>query len=144
MIRNVLKILILSALWASTGQAQVAVIANKSVPVDGIKKAELLDFYTGDIRKWDNQTPVIVFDLKQKSEMKEAFYDYLGKSPSRMKSLWLKRMLSGEGEPPQALESEEEMLKKVAETTGAIGFVSKSKVNGEVKVLVVIEKGAQK
>jgi len=126
-------------IWASATQSQVAIIAHKSVPISEIKKAELLDFYTGDIKKWDNQTPVVVFDLKPKSEAKEAFYDFLGRSPSRMKSIWLKRMLSGEGEPPQALESEDEMVKKVAATAGAIGFVSIAKINGEVKTLFVIE-----
>ncbi len=125
--------------WASSAQSQVAVIANKAVPINEIKKTELLDFYTGDTKKWDNQIPVIVFDLKLKSAVKDTFYNFLGKSPSRMKSIWLKKMLSGEGEPPKALESEEDMLKKVAETSGAIGFVSKEKINGEVKTLLIIE-----
>jgi len=56
-----------------------------------------------------------------------------------MKSIWLKNMLSGEGEPPKAMGSEEEMLKNVAETPGAIGFINKNKVIAEVKVLAYIE-----
>jgi hypothetical protein len=48
-------------------------------------------------------------------------------------------MLSGEGDPPEPIDSEEEMLKKVAATPGAIGFVSQSKVSEDVKVLIVIE-----
>ena len=42
--------------WAQTSFSQVAVIAHKSVPIDTIKKSELLDFYTGDIRKWNDDT----------------------------------------------------------------------------------------
>lgn len=143
-IRNAAPIILILATWITVGQAQVAIIAHKSAPVDDIKKTELLDFYTGDIKKWANQTPVVVFDLKPKSEVKEVFYNFLGRSPSRMKSIWLKKMLSGEGEPPQALESEEEMVKKVAETAGAIGFVSKAKLNDEVKTLFIIEDDADK
>ena len=48
-------------------------------------------------------------------------------------------MLSGEGEPPEALKSEEDMLKIVGETRGAIGFISRSKVVPEVKVLALVE-----
>ncbi len=117
---------------------QVAVIANKSVPVDKLEKSDLLDFYTGDIRKWCDKQPVIVFDLKPKSEIKEIFYQFLGKKSSRMKSIWLKKMLSGEGDPPLAMKSEEELLKKVAATPGAIGYVHRAKVSEEVKILVVI------
>jgi ABC-type phosphate transport system substrate-binding protein len=124
---------------AGSAFAQVAVIAHKSVPVDEIKKSELLDFYCGDIRKWSDGETVIVLDLKPKGEVKETFYKFLGKSTSRMKSIWMKKMLSGEGGPPEALESEQKMIEKVAATPGAIGFVSQSKVSGDVKVLIVIE-----
>jgi ABC-type phosphate transport system substrate-binding protein len=48
-------------------------------------------------------------------------------------------MLSGEGDPPPALNSEEEMLKKVEKTKGAIGFVSYELVNSKVKVLAILE-----
>jgi ABC-type phosphate transport system substrate-binding protein len=114
------------------------VIANKSVPLDTINKTELLDFYTRDIKKWQDQQPVVVFDFKPKGEVRKSFYKFIGKSSSRMKSIWLKKMLSGEGDPPEAIKSEEELLKKVASTAGSIGFVNKSKVTPDVKILVLI------
>lgn len=118
---------------------QVAVIANPSVPVDTITNMELLDFYSRDIRLWSNDKPVTVFDLKPKGDVKEIFYAFIGKSTSRMKSIWMKKMLSGEGDPPLALDSEESMLKKVASTPGSIGFVQLQSVTPGVKVLVVIQ-----
>ena len=139
-----MKIVIVTLLflfsWAEASFSQVAVIAHKSVPVDTIKKSELLDFYTADIKKWINGDKVIVNDLKPKGEVKEIFYKFLGKTPSRMKSVWLKNMLSGEGDPPEALKSEEEMLQKIAATPGAIGFLSHTKVDNNVKTLMVIKK----
>lgn len=127
-------------LCVAGASAQVAVIANKSVPEDTIRKTQLLDFYTGDIKKWDDKTPVVVFDLKPNSEAKKTFYEFLGKNPARMKSIWLKKLLSGEGDPPQSLNTEEEILKKVAATPGGLGFVSSSKVSKDVKTLCIIEK----
>jgi ABC-type phosphate transport system substrate-binding protein len=126
-------------IWAANSSGQVVVIAHKSVPLDTIKKSVLLDFYAYDIKKWSDGQPVIVFDLKPQNEVKAAFYNYLGKTPSRMKSIWLKKLLSGEGDPPEALNSEEELLKKVAATAGAIGFVSKANVRKEVKLLLEIK-----
>lgn len=129
---------ILLALLGTNAYGQVAVIAHKKVPLTKIKKSQLLDFYVGDIRAWSNDEPVTVFDLNIKGTAKEDFYRYLGKSPSRMKSLWMKRMLSGEGDPPEALASEQKMLEKVANTPGAIGFVGLKIVSDKVKVLAII------
>lgn len=136
---NIFCLLFLISLWASSASGQVAVIANPSVPVDTITNSELLDFYTRDIRFWNNKKPVIVFDLKPRGEVKEIFYDFLGKSTSRMKSVWMKKMLSGEGDPPEALDTETDMLKKVSSTPGSIGFVKQSIVNQSVKILTIIE-----
>ncbi len=120
--------------------SQVAVIAYKSAPIDEISVSQLVDFYTGDERFWSDEDPVIVFDLEPKGEIKKTFYKYLGKSTSRMKSIWMKRMLSGEGEPPEAIKSEDEMLHRVAITKGSIGFISYTKVSNDVKVLAIIDK----
>lgn len=119
--------------------AQVAVIANKSVKAEKINKTELLDFYTSDVKKWEDGQKVYVFDLELKGNLKKDFYAFIGKSPSRMKSIWMKKMLSGDGDPPPAMKSESEMLKKVENTKGAIGFINYENVNNNVKVLKIIE-----
>ena len=131
--------ILIALLIINTSNAQVAVIANKSIKKDKISKSELLDCYTGDMQKWDDGQRIYVFDLKTKTDKKEIFYEFLGKSPSRMKSIWMKRLLSGEGDPPQSLKTEKEMLKKVSETNGAVGFVNYDSVTTDVKILAIIE-----
>lgn len=119
--------------------AEVAIIANKSVPMNEVNRLQLIDIYTGDLRSWSNGKPVVVMDLKPNNEIKDLFYKFLGRTPSRMKSLWLKRLLAGEGDPPKSVESETEMVAKVAATPGAIGFVSRTAVNDTVKTLAIIQ-----
>jgi hypothetical protein len=102
------------------------------------RSTRLLDLYTGDVQTWEGELSVVFFDLKPKTEVKRTFYDFLGKSPSRMKSIWMKRLLSGEGEPPQALKSEGEMLDMIAATPGALGFAHRDRVRGPVKILAII------
>ena len=43
-----------AALWAPSADAQVAVIANKSVPLNSIEQSELLDLFTGETSYWSN------------------------------------------------------------------------------------------
>ncbi len=143
MIKGVITILILLLAEVQTSSAQVAVIVHKAAPVDTLTQAELFDYFSCEVKTWSNKTPVVVFDLKPQSEIKEAFYEFLGKSPSRMKSIWMKKLLMGEGDPPQALLSEEEVLKKVATTPGAIGFVSKARVHEGVKIVLTIISNAK-
>ena len=134
-----IAMVMLSLACCTAASAQVAVIAHNDVPADSLTKIQLLDFYTGDALSWPaSELDVVVFDLKPKGEVKDAFYQYLGRSSSRMKSIWLKRKLAGDGDPPESFQTEEEVVHYVASTPGAVGFVHTSKVNDEVKILVRI------
>lgn len=126
------------AFVAPVSSADVAVIAHPSVPVRQISRTQLLDLYTGDVREWRNGAPIVVLDLKPKSGTKDVFYHYLGKSSSRMKSIWMKNLLSGEGNPPAGQASEAEILQKVASTPGAIGYLDRALVTDAVIELVII------
>ena len=137
---TIVLVMLALAAGASTASAQVAVIAHKDVSVDSLSKTDLLDFYTGDVQSWPDDRTVVVFDLKVRGPVRDAFYEYLGKTSSRMRSIWLKRKLSGEGDPPESFETEAAVLQRVATTPGAIGFVQKANVSGDgVKILVEIE-----
>jgi len=136
--RKLFFTLVLCAFFAPAF-SQIAVIANKNVPVDSVSKEELLDYYSGEIRQWQNKKPITVFDLKPRLEIREKFFEYLGKSSSRMRSIWLKKFLSGEGDPPAALENELKILSTVASTPGSIGFINTKLINNSVKVLKLIE-----
>lgn len=123
--------------WNGVAAGQVTVIVNPSVPLDSLSKTELLDIFCGEKTFWSDHVPVVVFDLKPVGATRDQFYEMLNISPSRVKSIWLKRMLSGDADPPEYLPGEEEMLRKVAETPGAIGFVDAAKVDKQVKVVGV-------
>ena len=118
--------------------SQVAVIAHISVPVDTISKSELVDLYTKDIKFWSDKIPVVIFDLKPKTDVKKSFYDFIGKSSSRMKSIWMKKKLSGEGDPPKSYLTEEDILKNIVSTPGSIGYISSDKVTNNIKVLAIL------
>lgn len=135
-------LIIILSFCATTVAAQVTVIAHKDVPAESIAKDQLLDFYTRDVLAWpSSELEIIVCDLRSKGAAKDVFYQYLGKSSSRMKSIWLKRKLVGEGGPPVFFQSEDALLEHVTNTPGAIGFVHPSKVTESVKVLKEIDDG---
>ena len=133
------RLTFLTLFMASTGSsAEIVVVAHSDVTADSLSRQRLTDYYTGDIRSWTDGTPLVVLDLQSRGKIRKVFYKYLGKSPSRMKSIWMKNMLAGEGDPPEAMATEQELLEKVQATPGALGFVSLSKVDDSVKTLTVI------
>lgn len=118
--------------------AQVVIIANKSVNVSKINIATLINIYQLEQTELGG-AKVQLFDLNEESGAKQAFYSALGKPASEYKKIWMKKKLTGNGNPPKPVSNEDEMVNKVANTPGAIGFVSASKVNGNVKVILEIK-----
>lgn len=119
--------------------AQVAVIVNKSVPASSINKAKLLDIYSLTTKSWDNGSKIVLTDQKNDNTVKSKFYGYIGKSNADLKKVWMRMQLTGAGFAPEALSSDEEIVRKVASTPGAIGYVSQGAVTDDVKVVAKIE-----
>jgi ABC-type phosphate transport system substrate-binding protein len=140
-LKAMLLLTVLIAIAAPASAMEVAVIANRSVPVNQIDQRLLFDLYSGDIKEWDNGDPIVLVDLAPKSDVKAAFYDFLGKSASRMKSIWMRNLLTGEGQPPESVETQEAILEMVATTPGAIGYIDSKLVNEQVITLTVIRYG---
>ena len=134
-------LLLFAALFilASPVSSQVAIIAHKQVAVDGLSRTQLIDFYTGDAEHWVDGKPVVMFTMSFRTAARDSFFKLMGRSPSRMKSIWMKRMLSGEGDPPERLKSEAAVVQKVAATPGAIGYVSPdTAVSPSVKLIKIL------
>ena len=124
---------------AAAAQAQVAVIVHKSVPVNSLAASKLLDIYSMSTKDWGNGSKIVVIDKKSDDDAKSKFYSYIGKPAAEMKKIWMRVQLSGEGKAPEALATDDDIVKKVASTPGAIGYVSADKVTGDVKVVATIK-----
>jgi ABC-type phosphate transport system substrate-binding protein len=122
---------------AAQMQAQVSVIANKAVSDAPLGSDKVGAVYSLDLTKWTDGVKIIVFD--NSGGAKDAFYAGIGKDPLALKKIWLKKQLTGEAKAPETLSSDDEMVKKVASTPGAIGYVKSSAVTGGVKLLLEIK-----
>jgi ABC-type phosphate transport system substrate-binding protein len=115
--------------------AFVSIIAHPDVPLDAIDRNDLRDYFSRDKRRWDDGTPIVLLDYAGPPEVREAFYDFLGRSSSRMRTLWLRQRLSGEGDTPAVYRDAGELVRYVAATPGALSFVATRHADGSVKTL---------
>ena len=116
----------------------VYVIANPSVPLDSISMDEVQEIFTLQQVKWDNGSLIRLIDFKTDLPVKDAYYRYLGFNKSTLKNQWLRIILSGEGQSPLLVRTEEEMLQEVMLTPGAIGYTSSPGNRSNVKILATI------
>jgi len=137
--KNILLLAFVLFLFGINLNAQVAVIANKSISESSISTSQLTDIYLSKTKVWADGTKIIRFTLKSDDETSSKFFGAVGKSFADLKKLWMKLQLTGEGQAPEALGSDDEVLNKVASTAGAIGFVKAGKLNDKVKILLTIK-----
>jgi ABC-type phosphate transport system substrate-binding protein len=67
--------------------------------------------------------------------------NYVGENPDEFRARWRKAVFTGEGSMLKELSSESDVLKYVASTPGAIGYVSH--ITDESIIVLTVLKGAR-
>lgn len=134
--KNTILLFVAIILFILPVNAQVSVVANKSVG-ETINASKLANIYSLTITKWSDGSKIIVFD--NNSDTKNNFYKELGKDQLSLKKEWMKKQLTGEAKAPESLGSDDDVINKVSSTPGAIGFVKSSSVTGNVKVILELK-----
>ena len=121
----------------STAQAQsIKVIANNSVDISEVSLQDLLFIYGLKNKRFTDGSRIVLFQFNENSEMNDVFYRKLGRDFKIFKNVWTTLQFKGEGFPPSQVQNQVEMIRKVKDTPGAIGFVSSSiNLGSDVKVL---------
>jgi ABC-type phosphate transport system substrate-binding protein len=131
------RLLVIALLVSACGpalRAQVVIISHPEVSINSIDARTLVEIYTLARTEWKDGNPVRVFALRKGTSGLDRFHAYLGIDELALKKTWLRLQLTGEGRAPTVV-GEEEMVRRVSETPGAIGFIDISRVTSDVKVL---------
>ncbi|MDY6839867.1 MAG: hypothetical protein SWH78_18055 [Thermodesulfobacteriota bacterium] len=116
---------------------EVVVIANQSVVADSVTQGTVSDIYTGSKTRWEDGETIRVAMLKEGRTHETFVQDLLGSTPDRLKNFWVKAVFTGIGTPPKVFKTEADLVKYVAGTRGAIGYVGSSIPHEGVKALAV-------
>jgi len=107
-------------------EREILIIVNKETSIESLGLNTLVDIYTNNKTKWDNGEKIHVSMLK-KGPVHDAFSkDMIGMAPKKLVSVWKKVIFTGLGTPPKVVNTEAEMIRYVASTKGAIGYISAS------------------
>lgn len=127
------KVVLLAALCCALPvSADVAVIVHPSSSVS-VDAQELERLYTG------KSSALTAVNLVESQPIRAEFDEKgVGRSSAQLKAFWSKLVFTGKGTPPAELADEAAILRHVAETPNAIGYVDASKVNSSVKVVLTL------
>ena len=145
--RKFLSILLMvGCIMIPTSQAhdEVAVIDPNIILSGKITRAEAKFIFTAKTRYWESGERVTVFHFPVKSKIFQDFVrDILGYNPSDIARTIDYQMNSGSGNLIKFVNNEDQMINMVANTTGAIGYVSVyfylNNGAGNVKKITIID-----
>jgi ABC-type phosphate transport system substrate-binding protein len=129
--------LIVYLLFIPNSYAQVLLIVQPQNVDTELSRNSLRAIFAMRQTEWSDGSVVQVFVLEDKNSTHIAFCkNVLGMFPYQLRRVWDRQVFSGTGTAPTIVESEQEMLIRVAETPGAIGYVLASdKHTSSVKII---------
>ncbi len=114
------------------------VIINASVPQTELSKSTLQAIFGMRLRKWPNGAPIKVFILSDENPLHIQFCKLiLNAFPHQLKRAWNRLVYSGTGQAPIEVASTEQMLARIATTSGAIGYIDRSLLNDQVRSIQI-------
>jgi ABC-type phosphate transport system substrate-binding protein len=114
------------------------IVTHSGVIEKTLSKSSLRAIFGMRLHAWPNGTPIRVFVLPDEVPLHIAFSkEKLNVFPYQLRAAWDRLVFSGTGQAPETVNSPEEMLAKVASTPGAIGYLTRSKMDGSVNVLQI-------
>lgn len=117
--------------------SEFIIIANKSIQSTTISVVELKKAFLGEKEIWGNGQKIVVTTLNCGKTHLLFLKQVLHKSCTQFKNYWQQNIFNGQKTPPKSFLNEKELMQYVAQTPGAIGYISRQKIIDEVVVLEI-------
>jgi TonB family protein len=133
-------VVLIASIHALAGDAKI--VANPSVRANAITPTDLRSVFLQDRRSLGDGSHVEPV-LSKGGTVHETFLrQYVGKSDDALRTYYRTLVFTGTGTMPKFLDSDAEIIRYVARTKGAIGYVSRDCLTPGVKVLAIAQPGA--
>jgi ABC-type phosphate transport system substrate-binding protein len=138
-IRNCSALPLLLAMSTVTARAHadVVVIVSAKSPITSLTAEQTARIFLGKVSNFPDDGDVVPIDQAEGSAIRDEFYSkVVHKNSSQLSAYWAKVIFTGDGHPPEKLESNVAVRKAVANNPNAIGYIDKNAVNRSVRVIL--------
>jgi ABC-type phosphate transport system substrate-binding protein len=117
---------------------QYQVVAHPDVIEQDLSVNLLRAIFSMRLRTWPDGKAIKVFVLEDNDALHHVFSkEKLNVFPYQLRLAWDRLVFSGTGQAPINVDSQEEMLSKIASTPGAIGYLETSYISDDIHVLQI-------
>jgi len=117
---------------------QPEIVVNSGVTENNVSGNVLRSIFSMRLKTWTDGTKIRVFVLADDDQLHQVVAkEKLNVFPYQLRSTWDRLVFSGTGQAPIKVNSNEEMLAKIASTPGAIGYLWRANINESVNVLQI-------
>ena len=121
---------------------EIVVIVNKANPVQALSRDELRPIFQTRKATWPDGTRIQPLDLQDDNPVRHGFgAAVLGLDPDRVARYWIDRKIRGGERPPAKLSTPALIVRMVASSKGAIGYVNVVDANATVKIVARVHDG---
>jgi hypothetical protein len=123
---------------AADGDEVLVVVGAASV-VQQLSRSQALGLFTGRIRALPSGEPLQALDLPPGHPARERFYRLLtGLSPAQMNSYWARLSFSGQMQPPQVVDGEAALVRRLREQPQCVGYLAQAPADERLRVLLTL------
>ena len=136
-------------LWVSLGLLLISaqptlsapkILVHQDVDITAIDSTYLRQIFAMQIRKWPDNQVINVYTLPSTSDLHHGFVtERLKVQPHQLDRIWNRMLFTGTGKAPTVVASEEEMVRVIQASPGAIGYVSGAYPAADVKVFQEVQ-----
>jgi len=113
------------------------IVVNQSVPHYSSSLNQTRAIFTMRQQFWPNGEKIKVFTLEDNHPAHQHFTkNNLHMFPHQLRRVWDRIVFSGAGQVPTTLDSEDEMLEKIANTPNSIGYLSNEPENEKIRLFI--------
>jgi ABC-type phosphate transport system substrate-binding protein len=101
------------------------IIVNETNPITSVDRKTLADVFLKKVTRWAGGEVIRPVDLRPESAARAAFTEeILRRTVVAVKSYWQQLVFSGRDVPPPEVDSDEQVIRFVLHSPGAVGYVS--------------------
>jgi len=135
-----MKKILMSLFLAGVLSAEIVVVVNPASGVDSLSVDQVKHIFLGKVKSFPNGTASVPVDQNADKATYSEFYDIVAhKDISAMNKYWVKLTFTGKGEAPQKVGSDGDVIGLVKNNKNMIGYVKKSAVTPDVKVVYTVQ-----
>ena len=126
--------------FVQSAQAQVVVVAGAKSPATALNADQAAGLFLGKSAQLPGAGNAVLIDQAESVAIRDQFYTKVaGKSAAQVKAAWSRLVFSGKATPPKEVANSAEVKKLVAANPDAVGYIEKSAVDANVKVLLSVD-----